>query len=341
VGESGSGKSLTALSAMGLLPPGARVDDGRILLREGAEERDLLRMAPRELRRARGRSVAMIFQEPQASLNPVLPIGEQVGEALRLHAGLRSRALRDETVRLLERVGMRDGARRLGSYPHELSGGLRQRVVIAMALAGRPRVLLADEPTTALDVTLQAQALDLLDDLQRETGMAIVLISHALNVVGSRSDAVSVMFGGRVVEHASSADLFARPLHPYTRALMASAPDLRERRDRLASVDDAVADPAAFDLRTVARSAGMDEALAPQARELRLWWPSHAPPERLRLRARACDDYALIEAAPGRWLGVWRSPEAGEMVETPPRTEWRRPSSAGRAEPGRASTAVG
>ena len=223
VGESGSGKSLTALALMGLLPAGALRRGGRIEL-AGAGELDALGKAER--RALRGRRMAMIFQEPASALNPVLSIGFQIIEVLRLHRGLDRRAARHEATRLLERVAMPDAEARLGAYPHQLSGGQQQRAMIAMALAGEPDLLLADEPTTALDVTVQAQVLDLLLDLRRDLGLSVLLITHDLGVVAEWSDRVGVMYAGEVVEQAPVEPLFESPSHPYTRALLRALPRL-------------------------------------------------------------------------------------------------------------------
>jgi peptide/nickel transport system permease protein len=218
VGESGSGKSLTGLAIMGLLPQAARVVNGAAWI-DGTET---LRLAEPALARLRGGRMAMIFQDPLSSLNPVHRIGTQITEAIRAHRA--SRDASSEAVQLLRRVGIPDPEQRAASYPHELSGGMRQRAMIAMAIANNPHLLIADEPTTALDVTIQAQVLDLLADLKSERGMAVVLITHSLPVVAETADRVVVMYAGEVVEQGRAADVFARPLHPYTAALLRSAP---------------------------------------------------------------------------------------------------------------------
>ncbi|MFD1508596.1 ABC transporter ATP-binding protein [Lacimonas salitolerans] len=241
VGESGCGKSITWLAALGLLGGGARVS-GQVLF----DGDDLLGMGPRALSKVRGGRVALIFQDPASALNPVQRIGRQIGEALALHRGLRGRAGQDEAKRLLDRVGMSNAAQRLNEYPHELSGGMNQRVMIAMALAGEPDLLIADEPTTALDATIQAQILDLLGDLQRETGMALALISHDLGVIADMADRVAVMYAGRVIEEAPAADLFDTPGHPYTRGLLAALPDLDGPRQRLMAIPGSVPAPNAL-----------------------------------------------------------------------------------------------
>ncbi|MGY2047865.1 ABC transporter ATP-binding protein [Methylobacterium sp. JK268] len=222
VGESGSGKSLTALALMRLLPPGGRIVSGTIRF----DGQDLAALPERRLRRLRGREIGMVFQEPMTALNPVLPVGRQIAEVVRRHEGLPARAARERAVALLDRVRIPDPHRRVDAYPHQLSGGMRQRVMIAMAVACAPRLLIADEPTTALDVTIQAQVLDLIDGLRRDLGMAVLLITHDLGVVGQWADRVVVMYAGRKVEEGRPEALFADPLHPYTRGLLACAPRL-------------------------------------------------------------------------------------------------------------------
>lgn len=223
VGESGCGKSVTALSILRLLPtPPARISAGEIRF----EGRDLLRLSEPELRELRGKRIAMVFQEPMTSLNPVFRIGDQIGEALLVH-GVRSRSVRDARVlELLELVGIPEPARRARSYPHQLSGGMRQRVMIAMALANDPAVLIADEPTTALDVTIQAQILELLDSLKRRFRMAVLLITHDLGIVAENADQVAVLYAGRVVETGAVERVFAAPAHPYTDGLLRALPGL-------------------------------------------------------------------------------------------------------------------
>uniref|UniRef100_UPI0018DFD0E1 ABC transporter ATP-binding protein n=1 Tax=Neoroseomonas rubea TaxID=2748666 RepID=UPI0018DFD0E1 len=237
VGESGCGKSVTALAVMGLLPDTAELGGA---IRLGG--RDLAAMSPEDRRRLRGGEMAMIFQEPMTSLNPAFTAGDQVAEALRIHQGLDRAAAFAEAVRMIDRVRIPDAARRARQYPHQLSGGMRQRVMIAMALACRPRLLIADEPTTALDVTVQAQILSLLDDLKRETGTAVVLVTHDLGVVADHADEVAVMYAGRVAEQARAAAIFARPEHPYTAGLLGAAPGEGERGERLASIEGTVPD---------------------------------------------------------------------------------------------------
>jgi peptide/nickel transport system ATP-binding protein len=221
VGESGCGKSVTAMSVLKLIPmPPGRIVAGQILW----QGRDLVPMAAEEMRRIRMKEIAIVFQEPMTSLNPVYTVGEQIGEALRLHEGLSRRAATARAVEMLERVHIPTPERRVNDYPHQFSGGMRQRVMIAMALSCSPRLLIADEPTTALDVTIQAQILDLLAELKAEFGMAVMLITHAMGVVAEVAQRVVVMYAGKVVEQAPVAELFARPRHPYTQGLIRSIP---------------------------------------------------------------------------------------------------------------------
>jgi peptide/nickel transport system ATP-binding protein len=238
VGESGSGKSVTWLGALGLLPPTASVT-GQALL----DGKDLLTASPTQLAHVRGGRIGLIFQDPGSALNPIHRVGAQVMEALRVHRGLTGAAARTEAKQLFDRVGIPDAAQRLDLYPHELSGGQNQRVMIAMALAGEPDLLIADEPTTALDTTIQAQILDLLDQQRRDTGMALVLISHDLSVVAELCASIAVMYAGRIVEQAPTADLFDRPAHPYTRGLLAAVPPLSGPRHRLMSIPGNVPEP--------------------------------------------------------------------------------------------------
>jgi len=243
VGESGCGKSMLSLSVMRLVPPPGRVARGRVLF----EGTDLLGLAPSAMRDIRGNRIAMIFQEPMTSLNPVFTVGDQITEAMRSHDSSRSKAqLRAAAIEALDRVRMPAAARRFDDYPHQMSGGMRQRVMIAMALACSPDLLIADEPTTALDVTVQAQILDLLRDLQAQSGMAIILITHDLGVVAEMADEVAVMYAGRVVERSSGADIFDDPQHPYTLGLLGSIPKIEEDRERLLAIEGSV--PAPFAL---------------------------------------------------------------------------------------------
>ncbi|MEO2093484.1 MAG: ABC transporter ATP-binding protein [bacterium] len=228
VGESGSGKSVCNLALMGLVPrPPGVIESGEVWF----EGRDLLQLPESELRALRGNSLAMIFQDPMTSLNPLLSVERQLSEVLEVHRGLSRRQARKQCAAALDDVGIPEPERRLDEFPHELSGGMRQRVMIAMALLCDPQILLADEPTTALDVTIQAQILELLSDLQERRGTAIVLVTHDLGVVAGMSDRVAVMYAGRLVESASTLDLFARPAHPYTQGLLASVPGLGGNRE--------------------------------------------------------------------------------------------------------------
>jgi peptide/nickel transport system ATP-binding protein len=222
VGESGCGKSVTSLAIMGLIPPRGVTIGGKAVL----DGMNLLELDSRTMRDVRGKDVAMIFQDPLSSLNPVVPIGVQVTEVLARHRGMTGEKARVEAVSLLDRVGIPDPDRRLKEYPHQLSGGMRQRALIAMAVACAPRLLIADEPTTALDVTIQAQILELLKDLVRESGTALIMITHDLGVVAGLCDTINVLYGGKVVEHALRRPLFAEPRHPYTIGLLGSIPRL-------------------------------------------------------------------------------------------------------------------
>ena len=243
VGESGCGKSMLSLSIMRLVPPPGRTVDGKVLL----DGKNILELSATEMRQVRGGQIAMIFQEPMTSLNPVHTVGWQLVEAMRVHSPKESAAsLKEQAIAALKRVRIPSPERRFDEYPHQLSGGMRQRVMIAMALACRPRLLIADEPTTALDVTVQAQILELLRELQAETGMSIILITHDLGVVAEMADDVAVMYAGKVVERTSARALFEDPQHPYTLGLLGSVPRLDEDRDRLLAIDGAVPPPFAF-----------------------------------------------------------------------------------------------
>ncbi len=241
VGESGCGKSVTALSILRLIPnPPGKIVGGRILL----EERDLLRLPEDEMRKVRGASISMIFQEPMTSLNPVFTVGDQIAEGIRLHQRLSKRESWNKAIEMLRVVRMPDPERRVGDYPHQMSGGMRQRVMIAMALSCNPQLLIADEPTTALDVTIQAQILELLNQLKAELGMAVMLITHDLGVVADTAARVAVMYAGRVVEEAPVLELFTNPMHPYTQGLLNSIPRLEKtgRRARLQAIPGMVPD---------------------------------------------------------------------------------------------------
>jgi oligopeptide/dipeptide ABC transporter ATP-binding protein len=241
VGESGCGKSMTALALTRLVPEPGRISG--VVMFEG---RNLLDLPEREMRQVRGARIAMIFQEPMTSLNPVFTVGHQIAEALTWHRAMSNAAARAEAARLLSLVEIPNAAERLGSYPHELSGGMRQRVMIAIALACRPALLIADEPTTALDATVQAQIIDLLRRLRAELGMAVILITHDLGVVSDFADRVAVMYAARIVETARAEALFAAPRHPYTEGLLASLPRLGTTAERLASIPGQVPPPFAL-----------------------------------------------------------------------------------------------
>ncbi len=288
VGESGSGKSVTWLAALRLLPAKAAVA-GRVLL----DGRDLLALPLPEVEAVRGGRIGMIFQDPASALNPVLRIRRQLGEVLARHRGLSGAAIAAEARRLLDLVGIPDAARRLDSYPHEMSGGQNQRVMIAMAIAGQPDLLVADEPTTALDVTIQAQILDLLAALRRELGMALVLISHDLGVVAETCDRVAVMYAGRVVEMGPAEPLFDAPRHPYTRGLLDALPTL-DAAERLVAIPGVVPDP---------RAMPPGCAFAPRC--------AHAAPVCLGAEP------ALRATLPGRWSACAR-PDL-DLAAPPPR----------------------
>ena len=289
VGESGSGKSVTALAALQLVPqPPGCIDRGQVVY----EGRNLLTLQPQDMLSVRGRHIAMIFQEPMTSLNPVYTVGDQLIEAVRLHRPFTRAEARNVVVEALAEVGISDPERRLAAFPHEFSGGMRQRVMIAMALACQPAVLLADEPTTALDVTIQHQILELLGDLQISRNMAIVLITHDLAVVREYADVVCVMYGGRVVEYARADRLFARPRHPYTRGLLSCIPRLGGKRTRLTTVEEVVSNPEEF-----RQLPGYEYGIIP-------WWPNMEPPDGLDHVGSSC---TLHEIDPGHWVACWRT----------------------------------
>src|SRR5258706_1619225 len=246
VGESGCGKSMTALSIMRLVAAPGRIVAGEILF----DGKNLLQLSNREMRAVRGNDIAMIFQDPMTSLNPVFTVGEQIAEALRLHRGLSRKAARAAAIEAMREVSIPDPALRADDYPHQLSGGMRQRVMIAMALACDPKVLIADEPTTALDVTIQAQILELLNELRRSRDLAVLLITHDLGVVAEVAERVAVMYTGKIVEESPVAELFARPKHPYTEGLLRSVPRLTAkdvaRKTRLQTIEGTVPRPTAL-----------------------------------------------------------------------------------------------
>jgi oligopeptide/dipeptide ABC transporter ATP-binding protein len=274
VGESGSGKSVTALAIMGLLPrPPARILGGTI----NFEGQDLLKLSDRAMQRLRGPGIAMVFQEPMTSLNPVFTIGEQIMETIQAHEDLSQRDRFARAVQMLDKVGIPSAATRMKDYPHQLSGGQRQRVMLAMALVCRPRVLIADEPTTALDVTIQAQILELLMDLRDEFGMAIVMITHNMGVIAETADRVMVMYAGRMVEQAPVTRLFDHPLHPYTRGLLSCVPTLDQDQDRLVAIPGSLPEPSArppgcrFSARCIHAIPACQEAIPP----LETYEPAH------------------------------------------------------------------
>jgi len=303
VGESGSGKSVTALSVLRLLQtPPARIDTGRITLRRGVGDSvDLLSCPDEEIRAVRGNEIAMIFQEPMTSLNPVINVGDQIIEAVRLHRDVSKKDARGIALRALRDVGIDRGEPGLAAYPHEFSGGMRQRVMIAIALACEPGVLIADEPTTALDVTVQAQILDLLDRLKRERRLAVMLITHDLGLVAEHADAVSVMYAGRVVEAGPIAAVLDSPVHPYTQGLLAAAPSLESATPRLATVDAFMSDPARFEILI-------------SGEQCRAWWPT----ARSGSGRSEGDDGVMREVEPGHHARTAR-PSSGELSTENPR----------------------
>jgi oligopeptide/dipeptide ABC transporter ATP-binding protein len=239
VGESGCGKSVTALSIMRLIEPPGEISDGKVIFHDEDKEIDLFNLSDKQLERILGNRISMIFQDPMTSLNPVLSVGYQIMETLHIHRGLSSKEARQQAIYLLQRVGIANARHRIDDYPHEFSGGMRQRVMIAMAVTCQPKLLIADEPTTALDVTIQAQILNLLREFKNESGMSIIIITHDLGVVAQLADQVAVMYAGRIVENAPVADIFERPQHPYTQALVASIPRLGEQPERLQTIEGA------------------------------------------------------------------------------------------------------
>jgi len=243
VGESGCGKSVTALSIMRLIPqPPGEIVNGKIEF----NGKDILSYSDKQIRKVRGDDIAMIFQEPMTSLNPVFTVGEQIVETIRLHQNLGEKQAWQAAVDVLREVGIADPAQRVKEYPHQMSGGMRQRIMIAMAISCKPALLIADEPTTALDVTIQAQIMDLLDELQRKENMSILLITHDLGVVGERSDFVGVMYASKMAEKCSTKALFDNPLHPYTQGLLRSLPRLGQSLERLETIEGAVPEPLRF-----------------------------------------------------------------------------------------------
>ena len=309
VGESGCGKTVTSKSIMRLLPErNSIIDPTSRIMFEGI---NLATADDRTMRKVRGDRIAMIFQEPMTSLNPVYTIGDQIMEAILLHQNVSGREAREIALESMNSVGIPDPAGRIKAYPHQFSGGMRQRVMIAMALACQPKLLLSDEPTTALDVTIQAQILELLRSLQRERQMGMMLITHDLGVVAENSDVVCVMYAGRVVEYATVFDLFEKPLHPYTRGLLASIPKVGEIRDRLVTIAEVVDDPETF------------KSLPGASSGIRPWWPWHDAPNDLRRRDGPAGDYYLQEVVPDHWVGIWRTEAVKDHESRPPDLSYR------------------
>ena len=295
VGESGCGKSATALSILRLIPPPGRVEAGAITFSGNGEAPvDLARVSESELRKVRGREIAMIFQEPLSALNPVMRVGEQIVEGLRAHEGVSPAEARARAVEMLEAVAVPDAGRRFAAYPHELSGGLRQRVMIAMALVCRPKLLIADEPTTALDVTVRAQILELVRELKRKFGLSLLLISHDLSVVATMADRVAVMYAGRIIEIGPTKEVLSHPQHPYTTGLLRSLPGLKgPRRERLETLSGVV--PNLADLPPGCRFEPRCPVRVPEC-------TAEVPP--------------LQEISPGQWVSCIRAPfEAGTPGE--------------------------
>ncbi len=334
LGESGCGKSVTALSLMRLLPPSGRVVAGAVRL----GETDLLQLPEHAMRGVRGGRMAMIFQEPQTSLNPVLTVGQQIAEAVRVHQGRAKGQVQARVLSLLSEVGIPDAERRMREYPHQLSGGMKQRVMIAMALAGDPEILIADEPTTALDVTIQAQVLRLLKRLQGETGMAVLLITHDLGVVAETADRLAVMYAGQIVETATSAAFFAGPAHPYSRGLMESVPTPARRARPLAVIPGRV--PPLDRAFPGCRFADRCRLVLPSCAEIQPGWFEPGPDHAVRCHlwadrppAFAAGDRAGSGARVGPSHGRgWNA--AGQRAQGPLPYPARRLSAGGRAGPG-------
>ena len=319
VGESGCGKSVTALSIMRLVPdPPGRIVGGQIEL-EGVS---LPSLSEKQMRQVRGGKVSMIFQEPMTSLNPVYTVGNQIVEAIVLHQRLAGRRAKDLAVEMLAQVGIPDPLQRYREYPHQLSGGMRQRAMIAMALSCDPRLLIADEPTTALDVTIQAQILELLGEIQRRRGLSILLITHDLAVVAETADAVGVMYASKLLELSDVNSLFAEPLHPYTRGLFRSLPRLGERRRRLATIPGSVPNPLAFPTGCkfhprcpLTRRLAQEQ---PEAESV----PVVEEGRTTRVLRRCAEvEPALREVHPRHWVACWECPGYDQAQATDPAAE--------------------
>jgi len=311
VGESGSGKSVSAMTMLRLIPS-SRVECGSALFASRAGPVDLVSLDIKSMRRVRGGEIAMIFQEPMSSLNPVFTVGEQIVEAIRIHQNAGRARAREIAIEAMASVGIREPESRFWQYPHQFSGGMRQRVMIAMALSCQPSLLIADEPTTALDVTIQAQILDLLRSLKDTRSMSVLLITHDMGVVAENADVVCVMFAGRVVEYATVDALFARPLHPYTRGLLASIPRLGEPRERLVTVREVVENEAEFAPVPIRVGATKDGFIVP-------WFPGRLP----TTESAAEKGCALVEVEPDRWICGWHT-GAETFPSRPPDLEYRR-----------------
>ncbi|MFP3937586.1 MAG: ABC transporter ATP-binding protein [Phycisphaerae bacterium] len=312
VGESGCGKSVTALSILRLIRPPGRSTAARMEL----EGRDLLRLNERSMRNIRGGEISMIFQEPMSSLNPVFTCGNQIVEAIRLHRGLSRGEARKAAIELLELVGIPEPAQRVDEYPHQLSGGMRQRVMVAMALSCNPKLLIADEPTTALDVTIQAQILDLLNELQRDSRLSILLITHDLAVVSETARTVAVMYASGIVELTDADRLFAQPLHPYTEGLFRSLPRLGRKKERLDTIPGSVPNPLEFPTGCKFHPrCGRTRRLAAEAEESETVAISDGD----RVLKRCAERQPpLREPRQGHWCACWEAPDSEKAPETDP-----------------------